>query len=105
MRGRMRGRRQTEEGGVPNQRPHEREEAERRRRPKPSLGRAPRNGAKGKPEGSGAVASRSGRRAHGTRWGREGRCPSTLRIKSPVVTRARSEHCADINHSAGEDIY
>ena len=32
----MRGRRQTEEGGVPNQRPHEREEAERRRRrPKP----------------------------------------------------------------------
>lgn len=62
-------------GGKKDEGPREREEAGRRRRlPKPSLGQAPGNGVKGKPEGSGAVANRSGRRAYGTC--REGRAVS-----------------------------
>lgn len=62
-------------------------------------------GQEGKPEGSRAVFNRPGRRVRSTHGGGEGSLPSTLRIKTPVVSHAHSEHCADINHSAGEDIY
>ena len=81
MRGRGGGRRQEGEAAFPNQ----------------VLAELLGTGQRGSQRAAGELPAEQG--------GGEGRLPSTLRIKTPVVTRAHSEHRVDINHSAGEDIY